>query len=248
MSTHTATINVLRTLCLLGQKAGRLNVSEVIDTLGVSRATAYRYLSYLEAFGLASRLGKGDFILGPEIPLLEKAARTGDVLLAAALPVLETLSKNTGATTVLERVSGERRTVVAIQNGTEGPVLLAERPGSEDPIGVRGRRVRIIDHPTALRIHSQLKEMYVSDGTGESRTRADDSDESELVCIVEGQQIEATVSAWSVMLRGRVVCRLLALTHPGTPVFSEHTSLKAQVRRAALRIEGRLEVELPVGK
>ena len=101
MSTHTATINVLRTLCLLGKKGGRLGVSQVMEDLGVSRATAYRYLSYLEAFGLASRFGRGDFILGPEIPSLGKAARTGDPLLAAAAPVLGSLCRSTGATVLL---------------------------------------------------------------------------------------------------------------------------------------------------
>jgi hypothetical protein len=244
MSTHTATINVLRTLCLMGKRGGRLGVSQVMEDLGVSRATAYRYLSYLESFGLASRFGRGDFILGPEIPSLERAARTGDPLLAAAEPVIGSLCKSTGATVLLEKISSQRRTAVLVQTGRLGPLRLTELLGTAESVHGREGGVRPIEPETALKmwIQDHAEDLTGRNGARDERHR--DRDERELLCLVDGERIETNVFARPVLLQGRVVCRLVALVQSRAVGLPDPIYVEEQLRRAALRIEGRLEATL----
>lgn len=244
MSTHTATINVLRTLCLLGQKGGRLGISDVMDDLGVSRATAYRYLSYLEAFGLASRFGRGDFILGPEVNSLEKAARTGDPLAAAAMPVIDSLRRNTGATVLLERVAGQRRLVVLAQSGVSGPERLADLCRAADSVPCNVEHAKIVDGATALKIWIQSEAGDAPDQRVQRVGKRHPDVDQDLACMLDGEKIDATVYASTVQLRGLVVCRVVALLRPGEVDRIDPASVEEQVRRAALRIEGRLEAEL----
>lgn len=238
MSPHTATINVLRTLCLLGRKGGRLGVSDVMDDLGVSRATAYRYLSYLESFGLASRFGRGTFILGPEISSLDKASRLGDPLVVAAAPVLSSLSKNTGATVLLEKMVGQRRVIVLMQTGRLGPERFIELEGTTGrPCGDE-TDVRSVDQATALRISVS------GNKGGVTATEDADGDVEEPVCMVDGERMDVTAFAGQVLLRGRFVCRVVAVVQLGMVNPPDSSIVREQVRRAALRIEGRLEAVL----
>jgi AcrR family transcriptional regulator len=245
MNSQTATLNVLRTLCLFGQKGGRLGISDVMQDLGVSRATAYRYLSNLEAFGLASRFGRGDFTLGPEVISLEKAARAGDPLLTAAAPVMGNLCRNTGATVLLERASGQRMVVAQVLAGPLGPGRLAEVCGLVDPDlnGIGPRPVQSIDGSMALKI-------WVHNEGGESSDRqiarggkkASDGEQA-LLCLVDGERIDADVWARTVRLQGLVVGRLVALVKTGANAL-EAAGVEEQLRRSALRLEGRLEAQL----
>lgn len=246
MSTQPATLNVLRTLCLFGQRGGRLGISDVMRELGVSRATAYRYLSSLEAFGLASRFGRGGFILGPEVLALEQKARSGDPLLAAAAPVICSLCRSTGATVLLERASGRRTVVAQVLLGPLGPARLTEACGplSAVPHHASEAAVQCVDGELAIRIRvqsdaSETQPCQYTDG----RRRAA-AGEQGLSCLVDGECINADVWARPVLLQGLVVGRLVALVQSGANAVLEPADVEEQLRRSALRLEGRLEAQL----
>ena len=240
MSHQTATINVLKTLCLLRDRGGRLGISDMMASIGVSRATAYRYLSYLESFGLVSRYGRGDFIFGPEIHLLEKAARTGDPIAAAAMPVLGALCSHTGATVLVEKVCGLSRTVVLIQPGRLGPVRLADLLGVAVSANGEEEGAKTVDHLTSLKVEIHTCADDSSERGGVPDEQDASGDDRDTFCVVEGERIEATVFACPVMLQGRLVSRVVALVQPGVAGLPDPTSIQEQVRRAALRMEGRL--------
>lgn len=245
MSNQTATLNVLRTLCLFGHRGGRLGIPDVMHDLGVSRATAYRYLSNLEAFGLASRFGRGDFILGPEVALLEKAARAGDPLLAAAAPVMGSLCKGTGATVLLERASGQRLVVAQVLTGPSGPQRLAEFCGSVDSA------LRLFNDGTMQGVEGAVaRRIWVQNEAGPTPDRGARGGkrvsvgERGLSCLLDGERIDAEVWARNVQLQGIVVARLVALVQPDATSGLVSTGIEEQLRRSALRLEGRLEASL----
>jgi len=227
MSTQTATFSVLRTLCLFGSRGGRLSISDVMQDLGVSRATAYRYLSNLETVGLACRFGRGDYVLGPQVMALACVARTGGPLQAAAEDVLQSLCRSTGATVLLERCSGPRLVVAQLLVGPHGPVRLSEW-GAMQPV----------DLVEADRIQIQGNAGQALDRRARSGKRVSDS-ERDLICLVDGEAVEAAVCARTVQRQGVVVGRLVALLRPDGLVSI--TGAEEQLRRAALRLEGRLE-------
>jgi len=227
MSTQTATFNVLRTLCLFGSRGGRLSISDVMQDLGVSRATAYRYLSNLEMVGLASRFGRGDYVLGPQVMALACMACTGGPLQAAAAEVLQSLCRSTGATVLLEWCSGPRLVVAQMLVGPNGPGRLSE-------LGV----TQSVDLVEAARIQIQSNAGQALDRRARSGKRILDG-ERDLLCLVDGEAVDAEVCARTVQRQGVVVGRLVALLRPDGLVSI--TGAEEQLRRAALRLEGRLE-------
>jgi len=246
MSTQPATLNVLRTLCLFGQRGGRLGISDVMRELAVSRATAYRYLSSLEAVGLASRFGRGGFILGPEVLALEKKARAGDPFLAAAAPVMCSLCRSTGATVLLERASGRRMVAAQVLFGPSGPGRIAEACGSLNAVThpVNESAVQCVDGALALRVWVQNDARETLPCQDTHGVRSAPVGEQQLSCLVDGERIAADVWARTVRLQGFVVGRLVALVQAGASTALEPAGLAEQLRRSALRLEGRLEAQL----
>ncbi|WP_076999535.1 IclR family transcriptional regulator [Variovorax sp. KK3] len=75
-------------------KEGRISVhlDEVVDMLGTSKATAYRYLATLCEAGLLAAARGGVYMLGPRIIELDRAIRISDPLLRAGSKVMRELS------------------------------------------------------------------------------------------------------------------------------------------------------------
>src|SRR5215208_3164235 len=90
---------------------GPAALAEVVDGTGLSRPTAHRLLSALEAHRLVGRNG-GRYSLG--VRLLGWGSRVMDLdLVEAARPVLATLRDETGESTQLYVREGDRRVCVA---------------------------------------------------------------------------------------------------------------------------------------
>ena len=74
---------------------------DIIETLGASRSTGYRYIKTLNAAGLLSAVGNGFYTLGPRIIELDLQIRSTDPLLKAAAGLLEELVSATGHSALL---------------------------------------------------------------------------------------------------------------------------------------------------
>jgi DNA-binding IclR family transcriptional regulator len=82
---------------------------EVMETLGVGIATAYRYLQALDEAGLVATTIPGRYGLGPAITQLDRQLQLTDPLLIAARPVMADLTGYApqGSVVLLCRVVGE---------------------------------------------------------------------------------------------------------------------------------------------
>ncbi|MBD9596385.1 helix-turn-helix domain-containing protein [Ensifer sp. ENS05] len=65
-----------------------ISAPEIAADLGLTRATAYRYLKTLCEAGLLLRLGNSDFCLGPRIVQLDRQIQLSDPLIAAGRPAM----------------------------------------------------------------------------------------------------------------------------------------------------------------
>ncbi|MBA1203965.1 helix-turn-helix domain-containing protein [Pseudomonas capeferrum] len=79
----------------------------IVDTLGCSTPTGYRYLKELMQAGLLQRLNGGYYALGPRIALLDYIIRTTDPLLGISIPLMRELVEKTECRCVLSRMDGE---------------------------------------------------------------------------------------------------------------------------------------------
>lgn len=74
---------------------------EILEALGTSRSTGYRYIKELASAGLLSAVGNGHYILGPRIIELDLQIRTTDPLLQASQGSLEQLFDQSGHSALL---------------------------------------------------------------------------------------------------------------------------------------------------
>jgi DNA-binding IclR family transcriptional regulator len=105
-------------LVLASLEAGPATLGMLVDRTGLARPTAHRLAVALEHHGLVARDSEGRFVLGPRLG--ELAAAAGDVLLAAAGPVLARLRDQTGESAQLYRRRGDMRVCVAAAERASG--------------------------------------------------------------------------------------------------------------------------------
>lgn len=79
----------------------------IVEALGCSTPTGYRYLKELMHVGLLQRFNGGYYALGPRISLLDYVIRTTDPLLAASIPLMRELVAQTECHCVLSRLDGD---------------------------------------------------------------------------------------------------------------------------------------------
>jgi DNA-binding IclR family transcriptional regulator len=100
-------VNVLAAL-----EAGPLGLNELVHATALSRATAHRLATALEAHGLVRRDDRGRFALGLRLVALGTAAATQLPLREAARPALEALREETGESVQLYVRRGDRRVCI----------------------------------------------------------------------------------------------------------------------------------------
>lgn len=86
---------------------------DLMDRLGYSRPTLYRYLKVLREAGFLAPVSGGAFGLGPRFVEMDFLARTSDPLVALGQPHLDALSTQFPGTAFLVRWYGERMLCVA---------------------------------------------------------------------------------------------------------------------------------------
>ena len=91
----TSLSKMLNVLNMFGPDSLLLDVDSIADGMGLSRATAYRYVKELCESGLLSRVD-GQYTLGPRIIELDWMMRRYDPLLSNGRDIISELCKTTG--------------------------------------------------------------------------------------------------------------------------------------------------------
>lgn len=111
------------------------SLAELVEATGISRATAHRLATALEAHGLVRRDDDGRFALGARLIALGRAAADAVPLAAAAADALEELRDATGESVQLYVRDGEQRICVAALQSPHGLRTIVPL-GAALPIGV----------------------------------------------------------------------------------------------------------------
>lgn len=106
-------------IVLASLEAGPATLVELTSRSGLSRPTAHRIATALEAHHFVSRDDSGRFILGSRFSDLAIAAGN-DQLLSAGLPILQSLHDRTGESAQIYRRQGSQRTCIASVERTTG--------------------------------------------------------------------------------------------------------------------------------
>lgn len=106
-------------IVLASLEAGPATLVELTSRSGLSRPTAHRIATALEAHHFVNRDDSGRFILGSRFSDLAIAAGN-DQLLSAGLPILQSLHDRTGESAQIYRRQGSQRTCIASVERTTG--------------------------------------------------------------------------------------------------------------------------------
>lgn len=138
-----AASNMLDLLRLFSLEVPAWRAEGIASALGVSVATAYRYIAHLQRAGLVDSSAHGYYTLGPAFIEFDRLIRTGDPMLKAATPRMQSLRRRLRVpctvqlwrcyrdcvVLVHETQSDQRRgKVVSLFHGAPSQVILAALP------------------------------------------------------------------------------------------------------------------------
>jgi DNA-binding IclR family transcriptional regulator len=243
----TTTGKVLQVLRLFNEERKQLRAADVVEILGVSSATAYRYMADLEEAGLIERSSVNQYVLGPTIVELDRQIRENDPLIAAAGDIMKTLSERTGGTALLSRLHGRKVVCVHQVRSRFSPAEVSYERGRAMPL-YRGATSKIIlahlDADTLREIvktdaadlrKAGLPASFDALSDALSKLRADK------VCATAGE-VDREAMGWAVAIHlGKHLLGSLSVVMSRTTPNPNLQGVPNQLLRAALRIEGRLE-------
>ena len=243
----TTTAKVLQVLRLFKRGIKHLRAVDVETELGVSCATAYRYLGDLEEAGLIERTSVGLYVLGPEIVELDRLIRINDPLIDAATEVMRTLSERTGGVVLLSRLHSRKVVCVYEVRGRYGPPHVSYERGRAMPLYRGATSKAILAHLPA----DVLRELVRDDG--EELRRAGLPDDfpglsaamahirRSQVC-VSVAEVDSEARGWAApIFHGQSLLGSLSVVMWADAPQLNLQRIADQVHRAALRIAGRLE-------
>lgn len=244
----TTPAKVLQVLGLFTQERKQLRATDVAELLAASPATAYRYLADLEEAGMIERAGAGEYVLGPTIVELDRQIRTNDPLIAAAADIMKNLSDRTGGTALLSRWHGRKVICVHQTLGRFSPQAVSYERGRAMPL-YRGATSKII---LAHLEPERLRDVVRHDAAALRKAGLPASFEplitalaairAEHVCHTAGE-VDPDVMGWAAAIRqGKALLGSLSVVMAKSTPAAERKAVPDQVLRAALRIEGRLEL------
>lgn len=243
----TTTTKVLQVLELFRQGRQRLRPTDVMRHLGVSSATAYRYLGELESAGLVERASVSDYVLGPTIVELDRLIRENDPLIAAATDVMKLLAERTGGIALLCRLHGRKVVCVHQVRGRLAPEAVSYERGRAMPL-FRGATSKII---LAYLPAAELRDIAAREADELRRAKLPSSFDalSQALAGMRAERVVATAGevdrdamGWGTVVRqGRHLLGSLSVVLDRRHAPAEPRRVAEQLLRAALRIEGRLQ-------
>jgi DNA-binding IclR family transcriptional regulator len=112
---------LMETLALFTPRHTTWTPERAAQTLGVSRASAYRYFALLTASGFLEPVSKRGYTLGPAIVELDRQIRLADPLVQSAADIMAGLAKSTGGMILLCRLYRDRVLCVHQERGAAVP-------------------------------------------------------------------------------------------------------------------------------
>jgi DNA-binding IclR family transcriptional regulator len=94
MTNETTSQKMLRILDLIEESHDPVTTEIMLEQLGFTRSTLYRYLKNLTESGLISSIPEAGFTFGPRITELDYQMRQRDPLIGASRPVMAELAKS----------------------------------------------------------------------------------------------------------------------------------------------------------
>jgi DNA-binding IclR family transcriptional regulator len=243
----TTTARVLQVLRLFKEGRTVLRASDVEQGLGVSCATAYRYLADLEDAGLVERSAAGLYVLGPEVVELDRLVRRHDPLIAAAGDLMEDLAERTGGIVLLARLHSRRVMCVHQVRGPHAPQHVSYERGRAMPLYCGATSKAILAHLP----REALRDLVRSDAAALREAGLPDDPEAlqQAMAVIRQRKVCATVAEVDPGAQGWA-----AAIHHGAQLLGSLSVVRARgapeiagervadlVLRAALRIQGRLE-------
>jgi len=128
------TNKVLKVLYLFDDQHQQLHIHDIARCLGISAATAYRYVDELIGVQLLERLTANTYVLGPGIVRLDRQIREHDPLIRAAQDIMRGLAERTGGTTLLVRAHGLMVMCLHQIRGRYGPASVSYERGKIMPL------------------------------------------------------------------------------------------------------------------
>ncbi len=98
---------VIQILERLDQAPGGLLLREIVDSTGINKSTAYRFLSHLESESYVFRDGDGYYIVGPKLARLGSTANYQTTLCRTSAGILEEVRETSGETVNLAVLDGD---------------------------------------------------------------------------------------------------------------------------------------------
>lgn len=243
----TRTHRVLDVLRMYSGDVSGLTAVQITERLGCARATAYRCIADLEISGLLERSNEGSYVLGPMIVELDRRMRRSDPLIHAAEPVMRALCERTGGAILLCRLHGNKVLCVHQFYGAKAPRSVSYERGRAMPL-YRGATSRaILAHLDHRRIEALVRE----DAPGLLAAGFAGAVPELMVQLAQLRQqavfrtdgeIDADATGWAVPLyHGKQLLGSLSVVMSHTHARDQDAAVSDQLRRAGLRIEGRLE-------
>lgn len=155
---------ILAILDLFSEDRPGWTSEEMMEELGYSRPTLYRYLKTLKDAGYLAPLSSGGFTLGPKVTELDFLMSRADPLIRHGQPELGPIAERFPGSAFLTRWYGGRLLCVASVVSAASPRSSYPR-GRPMPIG-RGAASRAIAAALPLRDRRRLVEAHLSDFTG----------------------------------------------------------------------------------
>lgn len=122
MATQTSLERVLAVLELFTEDRLEWTPEELMEALGYSRPTLYRYLKTLKDGGLLTSLPNAGYTLGPRVVEMDYLLRKSDALVLNAEKHLKTLSERYPCSALLVRWYGNKILCVASECSTKNPL------------------------------------------------------------------------------------------------------------------------------
>lgn len=156
----------------LGADPAGMSTTDLARTTSMSRPTAHRILTALQAEGLVDRDARsGAWLLGPELYLLGAgAARRYDVT-SLARDVVEKLARDSGESAFLSARRGDETVCV---HGEEGSFPLRSHvlhPGVRFPLGVASAGLAILSHLPDREVDDYLNRVDLTERWGSAHTQ-----------------------------------------------------------------------------
>ena len=145
---------MLRVLDVIEESDAPVSSDAMLQILGFTRSTLYRYLKILSSAGLITSLPGAGYSFGPRVTELDYQMRNHDPLIIASRPVMAELVRQTPGIALLCRIYRDKVLCVHQERGTTGFSSTYER-GRARPL-TRGAASRIILANLAPRVVSRL--------------------------------------------------------------------------------------------